>query len=317
MVAGGLSQPGAPVGAVSRSTDHLDVFVAGLDTQPFTAAWRPGDDDFRGWWPIGSLITGFTDPEVSRWRKVGVAFTSENTPHSEEAQGIATDGASWYLVSNGSKTIRMMNDRGGLIAEVAIPQGKQGAHVGAPGYYDGWVYVPVQRPFGVWKVTADLSRAQWWPLTVDGDQFPWCGVNPLNGRLYTSLSNARNGRGLFAYDRLTMERRPEDDIQLGPSPIPLESIQGGMFTPRGRVLLCGSFPNRVHCFSALTGHCFGSQDLGDFGSSWSEIESVAVRPWQFGGTAATVHLLELDNDPIISGDDCYLHSYSVPQPDRL
>ncbi|MFN2495748.1 MAG: hypothetical protein ABR608_07560 [Pseudonocardiaceae bacterium] len=308
----------ATVSAVSRSADKLDVFASGPDGRVYTAAWEPGDDGFRGWWPIGDLVTGQSDPEVGRWRKVGVALTVENTDYSHEAQGVTTDGGAWYLVSNGSKVLRKMNDRAGLIREVAIPQGRAGAHVGAPGYYDGWVYVPVQGPYGVWRATADLSRSEWFPLAVGAlDLFPWCAVNPLNGRLYTSDSNIAKRRTpvLFAYDRNTMERRPEDDIRLTPGPIPLESVQGGHFTPRGRVLLCGSGPNRVHCFSTLTGHCFGSQNLGDFGSFASEMESVTVRPWQFGDTPAPVHLLELDND--WPTDDCYLHSYWVPQPDLL
>ena len=46
--------PGAPVTAVSRSTDKLDVFVVGTDGRVWTAAWEPGFTDWwHGWWPIG------------------------------------------------------------------------------------------------------------------------------------------------------------------------------------------------------------------------------------------------------------------------
>jgi len=315
-VARGQSRPGAPVAAVSRSMDLLDVFVAGLDGRVYTAAWQPGDEGFRGWWNIGSLVTGQTDPAVKQWTKVGTAYRSANSAHSEEAQGITTDNSVWFLASNGSKTLRKISNDARLIGDVVIPQGAKGAHVGAPGYFDGWIYVPVQRPYGVWKTTADLSRAEWWPVIVEGDQFPWCAVNPLNGRLYTSLSNATGMPLLFAYDRNTLQRRPEDDIRLQLGPIPLASVQGGHFTPRGRVLLCGSYPNRLFCYSSLTGYCFGAQQLGDYGSTGSEVESVTVRPWEFRGIQAPVHILELDNDwP--SRDDCYLHSYSVPEPHRL
>jgi hypothetical protein len=45
------------------------------------------------------------------------------------------------------------------------------------------------------------------------------------------------------------------------------------------------------------------------------VEAVTVRPWQFGSTPATVHVLELDNDWFPGNtDDVYLHSYRVPDP---
>jgi hypothetical protein len=51
---GGRAMPGAPVTAVSRSTDKLDVFVVGTDGRVWTAAWEPGFTDWwHGWWPIG------------------------------------------------------------------------------------------------------------------------------------------------------------------------------------------------------------------------------------------------------------------------
>ncbi|MCH5714702.1 hypothetical protein [Niabella hibiscisoli] len=51
---GGMAAPGAPVTAVSRSKDKLDVFVTGLDGRVWTAAWEPAFTDWwHGWWPIG------------------------------------------------------------------------------------------------------------------------------------------------------------------------------------------------------------------------------------------------------------------------
>lgn len=51
---GGAAAPGAPVTAVSRSKDKLDVFVTGLDGRVWTAAWQPSFTDWwHGWWPIG------------------------------------------------------------------------------------------------------------------------------------------------------------------------------------------------------------------------------------------------------------------------
>jgi hypothetical protein len=317
-VAGGWTNPGTTVSAVSRSTDLLDVFVAGGDARVYTAAWRPGDSGFRGWWVVSNLLTGMSDPGVSQWTNVGTAYQSVNTDWSEEAQGITTDGGFWYLVSNGNKTIRKMNDGAGLIAVATIPQGAGDGHVGAPGYYDGWVYVPVQTPYGVWRIRSDFSRSEWHPVDTTDNRLSWCSVNPQNGRLYTSMYDAAGSAVLFAYDRDTLQRRPEDDFTVSGGPVWLDKIQGGVFTPRGRVILVRSDPNAVFCYSSLTGYCFGSIGLGDYGSLGSEVESVTVRPWSFNGTPASVHILELDNDRLfIDPDDCYLHSYSVPQPQRL
>jgi hypothetical protein len=318
-VAGGTTLPGAPIGAVSRATDKLDVFATSLDDgRVYTAAWEPGDTAWRGWWAIGGLVCGMSDPAVADWYKVGVAFSSENTDHSQKAQGVTTDGAAWFLSSNGSKTIRKYGPGATLLGQIAVPQGKQGGHVGAPGCFGGWIYVPIQWPHGVWKATTDLASEQWLPADTRDNRFSWCDVNPLNGRLYTSMFDISSGQKaiLFAYDRDTLARRPEDDIVLGPTSLYLDHIQGGVFTVRGRVILSRSDPNAIFCFSALTGHCFGALHLGNFGSTDSEVEGVTVRAWQFGGTQAQVHVLELDND-WSSKSDSYLHSFHVPDPERL
>lgn len=50
---GGMGAPGAPVTAVSRSADKLDVFVVGADGGIYTAAWEVGfTDGWHGWWRL-------------------------------------------------------------------------------------------------------------------------------------------------------------------------------------------------------------------------------------------------------------------------
>ena len=64
-IRGGRARPGAPVGAVSRSSNKLDVFVVGTDNTIYTAAWEPSfADGWHGWWSLnggkaahGSLVT--------------------------------------------------------------------------------------------------------------------------------------------------------------------------------------------------------------------------------------------------------------------
>ena len=54
---GGRAKPGAPVTAVSRSADKLDVFVTGTDGGCYTAAWEPGFTDWwHGWWRVRNAV---------------------------------------------------------------------------------------------------------------------------------------------------------------------------------------------------------------------------------------------------------------------
>ena len=324
------------VGVVSRNTDIINIVGAGSNGRVYTAAWRRSDPVWRERYTLDDIVTGMTNPRVNEWTKVGVAFKQENNEYSDEAQGVTTDGAAWFLSSNSGgekknkRTISKYNLQANRLGKITLPQNlwNKKVHIGAPGYFDGWIYVPVQHPYGVWKVTSSFSAQRpFLPIQEvkgpDYDRFPWCDVNPFNGRLYTSENRERN-KILFAYDRETLERRPEDDIQLGSTPIHFDRIQGGVFTLRGRLIISRSGPNGIFCFSAITGHCFGGKHLGNFGSFSSEVEGVTVRPWKFGSTPANVHVLELDNDNSIptwlgggGGDDCYLHSYKVPDPERL
>ena len=53
----GTAALGAHVTAVSRSADHLDVFVVGTDGGVYTAAWEPDfADGWHGWWRIGNVV---------------------------------------------------------------------------------------------------------------------------------------------------------------------------------------------------------------------------------------------------------------------
>ena len=78
----------------------------------------------------------------------------------------------------------------------------------------------------------------------------------------------------------------------------------------------------MFCFSAVNGKFLGSKSLGTYGSTDSEVESVTVRTATLvSGGDIHVHVLELDNDETWDWagdtDDCYLHSYRVPEPDLL
>jgi hypothetical protein len=68
-IRGGMAAPGAPVTAVSRSADKLDVFVIGTDNTTYTAAWEPAfADGWHGWWNLngGKAAHGSYIHAVSR-----------------------------------------------------------------------------------------------------------------------------------------------------------------------------------------------------------------------------------------------------------
>jgi hypothetical protein len=54
---------GAYVGAISRSLDHLDIFITDVGGQILTAAWEPAfTDGWHGWWPIAGGVAAPGSP---------------------------------------------------------------------------------------------------------------------------------------------------------------------------------------------------------------------------------------------------------------
>jgi hypothetical protein len=202
------------------------------------------------------------------------------------------------------------------IWEQFMTKGSGNPHFGALDVYDNWAFVPIQDPHGIWRIRLDGSEQHFHEPSAkpDGNMFPWCAIHPVTGRLYTSSYDSPSF--LCAYERRTLDYLPQDDISLQKATIPLDRVQGAAFTPRGRIILVRCDDNAMFCYSGLNGYCFGSTTLGNFGSFASEVEDVAVGPWQLNSISTPVHILELDND-IDNTDDFYLHSYSVPDPARL
>jgi hypothetical protein len=269
-----------------------------------------------------TAIAGLNDAGIGSWKKVGIALSSENSEVSDKAQGITTDGSAWYVCSNGGKmVVKYGNDAKRLKTYVPDaqrvleiwPGSRDGdPHFGAPAYHDGWIYVPVQDPPGVWRFSVDGATQEWHhPSELPGSGlFPWCDIHPVTGILYTCAYDVPQCLRAFSRDDLTY--LPAHDIQLGKTSIYLDRIQGGVFTARGHLILTRCSYNAVFCFSFLNGHCFGAQNLES--EIDSECEGVTVRNWQFSGRPTQVHILELDND---IKDDFYVHSFQVPDVTTL
>jgi hypothetical protein len=138
---------------------------------------------------VRELIASCRDPRLPQWSNPSRG-RAEDRSFSEEAQGIGTDGQHRFLSNNAN------DDREGLckldwnfhvIAKLPSPFDPDGTHVGALSVREGFVYVALQGPHGVWKVSTDFNqsiflRAEELP---DSEMFAWCDRNPHNGHIYT------------------------------------------------------------------------------------------------------------------------------------
>lgn len=252
------------------------------------------------WVTMPSLQTGVPDPDYGygHWTLVGDAWSSGSYGN---AQGMVTDGISWFMIANGQSGFGYASP-GGLFgfptSATGAPSGDYNpplwlipprpgdsvsAHGGALCYYKDKLYVPLQdsignRGFGVWIV--DLKGGGATLTNLDElwtkAHWAWCAVNPLNGRLYSSTKVESSNALLLAFDRDALTRCPEDDIVIYGIPFgsPLPGIDGGTFTTGGRFIMVHGPEGdsaSLFCFSAVTGAGFAAKpgvcgiDLGMYG----------------------------------------------------
>ncbi len=348
------------VGAVARTPGNLDVFVVAQDGRVKTSGkWESILDwgTWQDWWQIGqpSFLCIVTDPAIGAWEKIGTAYSIENYSIGHEYiftndnQGAAID-EDWTLYVASNDAVHKTLTKFSVWADIGEDPGakktisvksasiygydlSKKAHVGAPSYWRGWIYVPIQdtgtQTFGVYKVRKDFGEGKFLAGEPGEVDFTWGSVNPLNGRYYAS-AQIDAVPILKAYDLDTLERRPEDDIALtrmGVTAISNSQIQAGCFTERGHFITVHGYPagtgefvaNTVFCFSSLTGHCYGATFTGQFDHVWSELEDVAIAPMWYGGVRTWVQISENNNEEgrDDNPDDFYLYSYSVPFEDLL
>jgi hypothetical protein len=142
---------------------------------------------FRGTKPasLRELLAACQDPRLGGWRNPSRG-RAENEAFSEEAQGIGTDGDRWFLSSNagdGREGLYRLTWDLRIGARLHSPF-KRKTHIGALGVHDGWVYVGIEDPDGVWKVSTDFRRSSFLRYEPqqgdDDDMFSWCDVKPYN-----------------------------------------------------------------------------------------------------------------------------------------
>jgi hypothetical protein len=275
-----------------------------------------------------------------------VAVQEVHSDFAESAQGVATDGRRWFVVSNratdalmrkmtdplallqpyrNSRRIGVYAHDGAKLSEIGpdpelwaelVARNKrshrrQRVHLGAPCWAQGHLLVPTQRPSGVWVLAEDLTRQDWWPdpAPVRPERWSWLDQRPETGLLYTSLH--WHPSELQALEWQTLRRVPEADIRLGAAPVRLDRVQGGAFTDDGRVLLSSSNGGgQVFSFAASDGALVEVLEFGTF----HEMEGLAVRRCRVGGELADVHVLDAGTHywPFLSWGDWFsVRSYRM------
>jgi hypothetical protein len=287
------------------------------------------------------------DSSPPGWLEVGIPVRETHTDFAESAQGVATDGHQWFVVSNraivglmrkitdplsvldpyrNTRRVGVYDLDGSKRLEVAPAAdvwaelvrrnrswpGKQAVHLGDPTWTDDSLLVPTQRPSGVWVLSHGLSRQDWWPdpSPVRPERWSWVAREPESGLLYTSRH--WSPRQLEALEWQTLRRVPDADITLAPADPALDRVQGGAFTDDHRVVLTSSNAGgQVFCYSVPDGSLL---DLAD-GLGFHELEGVAVHPVPVAGQQADLHLLDARTDywPFLRwGDSFAVRSYRLP-----
>ncbi len=290
--------------------------------------------------------------DFTQWRMVGVPVRETRTHFAESIQGAATDGSRWFVVSNRSiaglmrqitnpihfvhrsrntRRVAVYDLQGRKLTEVAPSQAiwaelvarnrssdyTQEIHVGAPSWVGDTLLVPTQRPSGVWILAGDLTTQDWWadPAPVRPERFSWIDRSPSNGLLYTSLH--WHPSHVQALEWETLRRVPEADIRLDPASVVLDRVQGGAFTPNGRILLTSSCEGgQLFGYDVETGRCLGVLEIG----THHELEGIAVRSVEVAGETTQVHLTSAATHywPFVKwGDSFEIHSYAAERPELL
>lgn len=286
-----------------------------------------------------------SDTWLDGWREVGVPVQEIHTDFAESAQGVATDGQRWFVLSNravvgvmrkisapssifgknrNTRRVGVYDSDGTKLHEIAPEEaiwaelvrrnkavvGGHAIHFGAPAWVRDTLLVPTQRPSGVWVLADDLSRQDWWadPLPGWPERYSWIDLDPNSGLLFTSLH--WHPRQLQALEWETLHRVSAADITLELTEPALDRVQGGAFSEDRVVLTSSVGRGRVFCHSVPDGRCLGVREFTDY----AEMEGIAIRTCRVAGQDADVHILDAGTHywPFIRwGDNFSVRSYAV------
>ncbi len=282
--------------------------------------------------PRPVFVGGNRTANVGAWRLFDGGSYS-NHDWTEECQGVATDGTFWYTASNMEDKQRIYKFTIGMQLVGEVDMGRFGsAHVSAPCYFDGKLYVPLEGPTQlVVMPVGDLGSGVAYQLQGYSPtamaSFSWCAINPISGELYTSRFTPSYDY-VHALPANTVERYRKGEgntyVYAGSVRLasPVTRVQGGAITSGGKLLLVNDAePFGIHVYNAFTGAYYGAvpYSINTAATVAEESEGMAVSPPRtvaVGGSPANVHLVILDNDAPDQDDVLFKH-VTVPSLEDL
>ncbi|MCI5130045.1 MAG: hypothetical protein D3904_00645 [Candidatus Electrothrix sp. EH2] len=277
---------------------------------------------------LRTAIRAMENPHPEKW---WITYDPEynNKDWTEEAQGLTHDFNNWFFSSNnhyhGSKRRVWKFDPFSKIKDQSgkyVKFGTKNGHLGDIDYYDGFIWCALEGPVQVGQVPPDsmdwinrynLCDSSGGPPPQSS--MPWCAFNPWNGLLYSS-NNGDDGPGediMYAYRFTGSEFRsvPEANIKLQ---VKTKSIQGGVFSDNGHLLIASNHSDDIRVFSALNGYYYGGVHIQVNHSARVSEEVEGLTIWKniaYQGVNTHVHLFLLDNDSPDEDDVIFKH-FVVP-----
>ncbi len=258
---------------------------------------------------------------------------------SNGLQGVANDGAHWYITS----AHRTLSNQLSRIAKVHVssslnnqPSYREGdyspghKHFGDPVHHNGTVYVPLEVGDGnasehaLGRYTAaTMTPLAKLPLSADSPQrtteFPWIAHNPKNGKFYSSAYTGATG--LYEYTLTATNLDYERFIPFGAT---IQGIQGGEFSPNGRLYLVANTKSGIGGLVTV--------DMGDpnraviinsVQPTWDpddeELEGLTVWDLDNGqapGVAGQIHVIMIQPENL-SNDDWYFKHFRADIKSKL
>jgi hypothetical protein len=274
---------------------------------------------------------------------------------SEQAQGIANDGESWFFTRDtrlfkydanwrdvdGDDVGKLLGGGVGFPPELAEGTFSDGIdHFGDPDYYGGHVFIPFENnhpacpvvcshdaPFAIIGVyTADnLTFVDWIDITDYQEKAGWVAIDPVKQQLYTSLSTLDGDTPVLRYDLdvSKLENGIQGDF------LTIKQLENGDIAPEAKAfLLEGSeeSPRPVAGkFSYMQGGVFTPWGdlylaVGKAGASPSDVRGGLhlFRPTQDGNLRLVESSENVDSETL--PDPRFAYRYDpiiVPEPDSV
>jgi len=286
-----------------------------------------------------------TDDDVRAATTFPEAFvsSSDHPAHSqlswtESAQGVTHDDRYWYITQEMALWRVPINSDlgisvppGYLKVEIPIPNSDLDpliTHLGDLNWHDGRLYVPAEGGPNARLVVFEAPSLEYKPMfaaaLAQGDQAPWCAIDPQSGLLFSSRFDVDTG-GLYAYSIEVTDDNGVDLTYIGRFPLfneqgdamTLNRVQGGVFSQQGHLYLVSDDGVGIRGFDMYSGQlrlsvpvAYSPHKKADL--SYEELEGITL--WDLDGRAAPgiggqLHLLAVKNQ--LGQDEISFKHYEV------